>query len=515
MAFPVASWEEWSQPSIEPFMEIVIHFPSGNVTIYDGGISNVSINGHMFDSSSILFGPPQPTEASVDLVDYAQTYNPVLNEELVAGIEVEFFLGLRGSGEALGPGRIIQWDTDQQVSYNNQIVWATVFYTEHLLEPGHRFLLVYQYTMDGSEIIEERVEIPHEWFDRTIYAITHEEQITVVDAQLYEILGSLEPYGVFYSREWSYDTVSHIATIDLVDNMNEALMLDNRSSGAMPSTDASLRTFTTMLLDLFSPVDSDVANDVYNTTLLLSFYEDTQAKTISNLVQACQAAYFFLPDGSAVLCPFTGAYDTDIVITDEDVITYNIQQTSAVSFDSVIVNQANVYLEQSKIVDYTDLDLSAHPILPFTAARVFNLEYVLGTKTSGSASWVYYTWSIAGLDYSNGQWPALEAWGTCVQANMIPISTSAAGALPYEIKDNYYIQTDEHAQAICSNIEDFLALRYNTVEFTLRGCPSLWQGARIHLQSNLYNIDEDYVVIDFSYNYTGAVSTTIVAQRSF
>ncbi len=515
MAFPTASWTDWSQPSIEPFMEITIHFPSGDVTIYDGGISNVSIDGQMFDSSSVLFGPPEPTEASVDLVDYAQRYNPVLNTELVAGIEVEFFLGLRGVGDSLGPGRIIQWDPDIQVNYNGQEVWATVFHTEHLLEPGHRFLLVYQYTMGSSEIIEERIEIPYEWFDRTIYAITHEEEITVIDAQLYEILGSMESYGTFYAREWSYDTVSHIATIDLVDSMNEALMLDNRASSVLPNTNVDLRTFTTTLLNLYSEVDAIVAADVYTTSLLLSFYEDTQSKTVSNLVQACQAAYFFLPDGSACFCPFTGAYDTDIIITDEDVISYNIQQTSAVAYDYVSVEQANVYLAQEKVIDYTDLDLSAHPILPYTTPRLFHLEYVLGTKTSGSASWVYYTWTVAGLDYGTSQWPALEAYGTCVKANMVPISVSAIGALPYEISGNYYIQTGEHAQAICSNIEDFLELRYNTVEFTLRGCPSIWSGARIHLQSALYNIDADYVVIAFQYTYNGAVSTTVTAQRSF
>lgn len=515
MAFPTASWANWSQPSIEPFMELIIHFPSGDITIYDGSISNVSIDGQMFDSSSVLFGPPEPTEASVDLVDYAQQYNPVLNTELVAGIEVEFFLGLRDTGGSLGPGRIIQWDQDIQVNYNGQDVWATVFHTEHLLEPGHRFLLVYQYTMGSSEIIEERVEIPDDWFDRTIYAITHEEEITVIDAQLYEILDSTESYGVFYTREWSYDTASHIATIDLVDNMNEALMLDNRASSSLPSTNVDLRTFTTTLLNLYSEVDAIVAADVYTTSLLLSFYEDTQSKTISNLVQACQAAYFFLPDGSACFCPFTGAYDTDVVVTDEDVVTYNIQQTSAVVFDSVIVNQANVYLEQAKILEYADLDLSSHPVLPFTASRVFNLDYVLGTKTSGTASWYYYTWTIAGLDYGSGEWPGLEAWGTCVHANKIPISVGASGTLPYEIKDNYYIQTVSHAQAICNNIEQFLDLKYNTVEFTLRGCPSLWPGARIHLQSNLYNIDDDYVVIENHFNYNGAVSTTIVAQRSF
>lgn len=516
MAYPVANWEEWSQPSIEPFMQFVIHFPTGNVTIYDGNISNVSVDGRMFESSSILFGPPEPTEASVDIVDYDQEYNPVLNSALVAGIQVDLFLGLRlYDEENLGPAKIIQYDPDQQVLYDGQEVWATVFHTESMLVPGHRYLLVYDYTLDGEEVIRERVEIPYDWFDRTIYAITHEEEITVIDAQLYEILSEYAPYGVFYAREWSYDTTSHIATIDLVDNMNDALMFDNRVDGPKPNTDVDLRTFTTSLLNLYSTVEPLIAEDVYTTTLLLSFYEDTQASTVANLVQACQAAYFFLPDGSAVLCPFTGAYDTEIIITDEDVITYNIQQTSAVSFDSVVVDQANVYLEQIKVIDYTDLDLSAHPIIPFTASRLFNLEYVLGTKTNGTASWVYYTWSIAGLDYGSSEWPALEAWGTCVQSNAIPVSIGASGTLPYEIKNNCYIQTDAHARAICSNIEQFLALRYNTVEFTLRGCPSLWQGARIHLQSNLYNIDADYVVIENHFNYNGAVSTTIVAQRSF
>lgn len=516
MANPIASWSEWSQTTIEPYMEAVIHFPSGDVTIYDGDIAAVNIVGRMFESSHILFGPPEPMEATLEIVDIEQNYNPVYNDELTAGTQVDFYLGLRKYGDAgtLGDPQVIQWDEPQQTIYNNQTVWTTVFYTESMLRPGHYYLLVYEYQLDSGEIIQERIQIPDNWFDRTIYAITHLEHVTVIDAQLYEYLPLVEQYGVFYTREWTYDTATHTASIDLVDAMNEALMIDNRPDANKPNTNRVLKAFITTLLDLYSYTPVPQYQDVYSVRVQYTFYEETQAQTIAKGIEACQAAYFFHPDGEAIFCSFDGSYDTDIIITDEDVESYNIQQSSAAAYDSVSVDFMNVALEQKQLLFHENVDLSTSQYHPFTENRVYNLEYVHARSNTAYAQWVYYDWNVSGLDYGTGTWTTIEAYGRCVTGTPSQV-ISTAGNLPYVISDNYYIQTAAHAQAIVDNLVDFMNLPFNTVELTLAGSYGIWPGARLHLQSNLYNIDADYTVIGINFVYTGSVHTTVTLQRRF
>lgn len=517
MAIPEANWAAWSEPTIEPFMQAVIHFATGDAYIVDDDISSININGSMFESSNILFGPPVPTEASLNIVDFRQRYNPVLNSSLVAGIKIDVFLGLKRNVEdiSLGDPQVIEWDDPQVTIYNGQEVWTTVFYTTQMLKPAAHYLLVYEYVLDSGERIEEQIQIPSDWFDRTIYAITHVEHVEVIEAQLYEILDAMQPYGVFFAREWSYDTSSHIATVDMVDRMNEALMLDNRADSLLPQTNRDMKSFLAWLLNLYMSSPSEQYSEVYTTRLKYSFYENTQAKTICDLVQACQAGYFFMPDGTAMLCSFDGAYDTDIIITDEDVISYNIQQTSAIAYDSIYVDVANVYLEQKEIINLPNLDLTNFFIIPFTEDRVFKVDYVHAASSDGSARWVYYEWFNNGLDYGSGRvWNLIQAYGSCVQAN-ITTQKSEVGQLPYEISNNYYIQSIEHAQALIYNLREFMELQYNTIGMTVRGSYGLWPGAHVHVQSTLYNIDADYTVIQLDYTYAGSVSTDLVLQRRF
>lgn len=100
MAVPVIDWSDWSASTIEPFMEAVIHFQSGNVTLTDENIVNVQFDALMFDSSHVLFGPPQPITGFLEIIDYNQIYNPITNAELIDNIQIDLYLGINVSGTA-------------------------------------------------------------------------------------------------------------------------------------------------------------------------------------------------------------------------------------------------------------------------------------------------------------------------------------------------------------------------------------------------------------------------------
>lgn len=531
MAFPVSNWSEWSQPSIEPFMEAVIHFPNEDVVLTDHEISNVNITARMFDSSSILFGPPEPATASLEIIDYAQAFNPVLNSNLVENVQIDFYLGLwpldSSQLPVVGTNLVSSFDQPILVEYQSVDCWATIIHvTPGYLQPTKRYRLEYTYQLYGSnELITESFVVPTHWFERHIYAITLDTQYTVFDVKIYEIQALIQPYGVFFSQEWSYDTVSHTATVDLIDSMNEVLSLDNRASAELPSAQVSLKAFVQDFLQLYDANTSLINNysdeplRSFDSTLDYSFYESSQKDTINSMIPALMACYFFLPDGSAALCQPTGAFDPDITLTDDDIETYDISQTSSYAYDSIVVDYYSTSLVQKvlRAVDDYKVNTSWQTLL-FDTARLYEVDYIQYTGFSNTVpNPIYYEWSSAEvhslLAASNPtSWLHFEAVGQCVEGTSQQYSL-VEGSSEYHISSNMYIQNLTHAITIYNLLDTFRQDLFNTISVTLRGCFAFWPGALVLVRSHLYNIWAVYVIVGIDFSYDGAVHTTLTLQK--
>ena len=530
MTMPVSNWSEWSQPSIEPFMEAVIHLASGDVHLTDNEISHINITARMFDSSYILFGPPEPATATLEIIDFEQAYNPVLNTDLVENVRIDFYLGLWPgdmSSAEVGENLVDSFDQPILVDYLGDECWATVIrITPEYLVPLRRYRLEYSYAESGStDVRTESFIVPSDWFERHIYAIVRPDQYQVVDVKIYEVQALLQPYGVFFAQEWAYDTISHTASVDLIDSMNEALSLDNRASAALPAENILLEAFTEQFLQLYDG-DTALIRDYssgtlqsFNPLLRYSFYESDQATTVNKLVEALAACYFFLPDGSAALCHPTGAYLTDISVTDDDVESYDISQTSAYAYDSISVDYNATKLAQQTLKTVEDYAVDSNDqVLLFDTARVFKVDYLQYTAYSGDApNPIFYDWHCAGVFdlralNANPTWKELSAVGQVVESTTQRYS-GIEGVSGYEISDNMYIQNATHAQVLYDVLDNFRQESYNTVMITLRGCSAFWPGAIISLTSNLYSIQDEYVIIELSFDYDGAVHTTLTMQK--
>lgn len=513
MANPIVEWEEWSQPSIEPFMEAVIHFASGDVVLSDEEIYNVSITAELFDSSYILFGPPSPATATLDIIDFEQAYNPTLNNQLLAGIQVDFYLCMYPALSATyGEDIVSSYEQPIPVTYMNEDMYATVIHINSTyLHPRNRYLLEFKYIYDGdSQEVTETFVVPGEWFERHIYALVKEESYTVRSVVIREIEYSKQPYGQFFTQEWSYDSSNHTARVELIDAMNDVLLLDNRVDGLLPSRNSNLKNFLVTLLNLYQEPYYIATH--FNPVVPYTFYYATQASTIDNCLIALGASYCFMPDGSSAICDHAGIYDTGIVFTDEDVDDYNIQQTSAVSYD---YTQVYVYfpgLETKSVVSYENYSTIPTEPVPLNVDGLFDILYVL-TKQTNNVEYGTYTWNISGL-----YWSLTETYGTfAIYGSVLKTSEVAysniGGTAPYSIKDCKYIQEADQALQIASYIDSFYTLQYTIIELSFRGCPGIWLGARVTVSSDLYNIDADYMVIKVAFTYDGAVHTTLTLQR--
>ena len=513
MADPTGNWEEWSQPAIEPFMEAVVHFPSGDVTLTDNDISLVNLNGNLFEQSAILFGPPEPATASIELVDFKQTYNPTRNLELKAGIQVDLYMCCWPTLNPIWSDNIATTSFEPiEVMYLDNLVWATVVITSEAMIPGMRYMLEYTYEdyVTGIEQTEQHIFIvPDTWFERTIYAITKENYHRRIEANIYKLEPIKEKYGQFYTQEWQYDTFTHTATIDLVDSMSDALLLDNRPDSTLPSTDVALSSFFVELLSLY---DTPYYFDTIASLIPYSLYYSTQAGSINKMLEALGASYCFMPDGSSVVCTHRGAYDTGITLTDDDVETYEVLRTSANTYDSIYIEALIPHLEETQLFRFENFETDGS-ILPIEVDGIYDVSYI-STAQNSFTGYKTYNWTVQGISWPySEQYSLIGAYGNTVQSSVMPVYT-LIGSLPYEIKDNKYIQTLAQAKALLHDLEAFAQLPYNIVTLTLRGCPLLWMSGRVTLDSEIYNLIDDYVIIGLQFNYDGAIHTTLTLQRT-
>ena len=515
MANPNIVWDEWSQPSIEPFMEAVIHFTSGNITLTDDDIYNVSETVELFDSSHVLFGPPSPATATLEIVDFAQQYNPTLNTELTAGTQVDFYLCMFPTEDVpFGPNIVTSYDVPISVSYMDIDVYATLVHINATyLKPKSKYFLEFGYTYTGStQDVAESFVVPGTWFESHTYALIREQEYTVNYVIIRECEYDRQPYGQFYTQEWSYDSNTHTARVELVDAMHEELTLDNRADGPKPGRSTNLRTFFKSLIDLYQ--EPYYFSTYFNFTVPYSFYYATQASTLGNCLVALGASYCFMPDGSSAVCDHTGIYDTGITLTDDDVEVYDIQQTSALTYDYTLVYAYLPSLENKAVVTYENFSTVPGTVIPLNVDGLFDVLYVL-TEQTNNVLYSTYTWNITGLYWSlTADYSLFEIYGSVLRTSEVECS-HIGGSSPYMLKDCKYIQDQDTAVQIASYVDSFYALQYNTIGVSLRGCPSIWVGARMHIYSALYNVDADYVVIKVDFTYDGAVHTNLILQRTF
>lgn len=223
MSIPNIDWDEWSRPSIEPFMEVVIHFPSGDVLLTDDEIANIYFNEVMFDNSHVLFGPPEPATGSLEIVDYDQIYNPITNEEVVENIQLDFYLGLwaQDMPSPFGPNIVSSFDQPILVNYNDESVYACVVYiNDTYLMPGSSYKVTYTFSVNEvEETVQQIVDIPNYWFDwhkyAVVYPVNHTVESVVIQQQLY--LGT-ESTG----------SSSHIGA-NIVTSFDQPILLQNTS----------------------------------------------------------------------------------------------------------------------------------------------------------------------------------------------------------------------------------------------------------------------------------------------
>lgn len=519
MAIPEIDWDEWSQPAIEPFMEAVIHFPTEDVLLSDDEISSINFNIAMFDNSHVLFGPPTPATASLDIIDYSQRYNPMKDSTLVDNLQVDLYLGLRPLNRepSLGPNIVDSFEQPILVRYLDEEIWACIIHiNETYLIPGAKYRITYTFTLEDEGLeAKEWFDVNSDWFERHIYAVTHKQYHTTQNVVIQLLRPLKQLYGVFFTQEWSHDTYSHITTVDMITETSDLLATDNRTSGLAPSTNVDLQTFILYLLRLY---DDRLVNHLSSSdTVLLpySFYEESIAKTLNSGIESLMASYIYAHDGIPHLFKQSW-YNTGITLTDDDVESWEFAQSSIAVYDSVNVFAMIPSLKQeTSLIFLENQNIVNGDTVYFNENRVFSLQTIKTSNDGDPAYNIDYsfdclsiTWNYTSLE----TYSTIEALGSTVDLSEQAYN-NIIGKAPYELSKNAYIPSMAHAEVIYNYLNTYIFKDYFVITVSLRGCYGLWIGAQIHVTSDLYGIDGEYIITEIDFTYTGAVHTTLTLQR--
>lgn len=515
MSIPNIDWDLWSQPEIRPIMKAVVHFPSGVKEFTNNIIASLSFDDLMFDSGALMFGAPVPATGSMKLIDYDQTYNPTYNKELTSGIKVELFLGLEGffSDTQLGPNLVTGISSGVWANNTDDELKFTIPFTmEPPITPLGFYLVSFDYTIVATrETFSETLEYPVDWPESSNLGLMFDEEVNVANFKVQLAEYKLEPYGVFYTKEWSYDSNSFEVSVELVDSMDELLTLDNRPDADLPSQNVDLKTFYANLLELSYPLDS---THIDSTPVYYSFYESTQSASITAMTVALGGSLFFMPDGSLVFAKPDGYYETNITFTDEDIFSYDIEQTSTIAHDSIEVEQANITVEKNvQLFNFTNIELGSTPSFEISTDKLLSVDYLKYTGINTEP--ILFTWNVRAMSLNvpfDNAVDTISAYGSTAKPAYIKHSSSG-GIAPYSIESNGYIQHTDQAERLINILLESINEPYRLIKANIRGCYGLWVGAIVHVQSAIYGISAKYVIIGISFNYAGAIDTTVTLQH--
>lgn len=458
---PNSNWSVWGAAAVSPYVDVVIIVPTttgSHLYIVDpSNISSLTFNLRAFSSSSVLTGAPTPGTGSLEIIDYDQIYNPTLNDSLTSGLSMIIRLGT--------------------------VTWA----------------------QDSSG----------EW----VKSVT-----------------SRTPYGRYSTQEWSYDTDTHTATLSFISYLSDFLSYDSRDVMPLPSTGVPVTDILSQFSSLWQHGDTSdthlqtvseyIDDSLVVDTLRRSFYEDSITETLNQLAQATLLNIYPTMSGTPII--FSGPdgwYDTGVTLTDDNVESFSVEQTSAAQYDSVSVTvHVPKLVQNTQLATFSDYMLEIGEVLPLSIGKVASVDYLQVKNASSTIG--EYTWDVTSVTYTAGNTldgsydrlsedgvyaDELTVYGTVVSSTERTV-TNVSGQATYEI-DSDYVQSVEQANKILDLYTKFLSESVQIVTVNCVGSPGFWLGGRIHVTSDLYSIDDDFVIIGLSVTYTGALSTTLTLQK--
>lgn len=322
------------------------------------------------------------------------------------------------------------------------------------------------------------------------------------------------PYGYMYTSEWSYDSSSHVATVEFYGEAANLLSKGNFLNWDAPAQqqkvfDALIRTISSVEYVVTGYYEPPTAWDVPYCCAMGSFSD-----TLNSLLVASYANIAFSQNNTLWIFGYNGYPMHDITLTDGDVEAYDIESSSTITYDHSEVDYvSSLSLEPHSNITSSNLVVQPDTQIGYSPENLVSVDYIRATN----GITVPFDYNLTGLNFYNvpdgySVESDITVVGTTIKASYTTLSVNS-GQLPYSVSTNPYIHSKDHAHELCNLIDASLSNRARIISVTLRGCPLLWPGCQIAVSSDLFGIyGQNYVVIGIQFDYDGTVSTTLTLE---
>lgn len=322
--------------------------------------------------------------------------------------------------------------------------------------------------------------------------------------------------GEYYVSDWQTDLTGITANVTALDNLSSVI---NGGKTKVPvianqSYEELIRSF--MQANAITP--TIIGN--LSEQLTYGFISDTNSDFLSAFSIGALAFIFFNHTGSLQVLDVDRQQSVDFIITDNDQIL-SVKSTQSIlnKYSGVSLQYVKAQLsdevellnnkQQLKATQYTDTYsnqiFSKEPVYGITKASINSGSDIMLASYTASSSDI--TYELIGQPQSFD----ISLFGKFVEFIDIELTDNSDSNLYVKTK---YVQNETYAMHLKTLLNKFISMPVPILELDVRCNPLIPIGAKLHVISNMYNVDFTGILIRQTFKYDGGLSGTMTILSS-
>lgn len=322
--------------------------------------------------------------------------------------------------------------------------------------------------------------------------------------------------GEYYVSDWQTDLTGITANVTALDKLSSVI---NNGKTKVPvianqSYEELIKSF--MYANAITPII--VGN--LSEPLTYGFISDTNSAFLSAFSIGALAFIFFNHAGSLQVLDIDRKQSIAFTITDNDqIISVKSTQSILNKYSGVSLQYVKAQLsnetellnnkQQLKVTQYTDVYsnqiFSKEPVYGVTRASIKSDNDIMLTSYTASSSDI--TYELVG----QSQLFDISIFGSFVEFIDIELADNSDNNLYVKTK---YVQNENYATHLKALLNKFISMPVPILELDVRCNPLIPIGAKLHVISQMYNVDFTGILIRQTFKYDGGLSGTMTILSS-
>lgn len=323
-----------------------------------------------------------------------------------------------------------------------------------------------------------------------------------------------DPLGVFYVTDWQTDITGVTANVTCCDKLYSLFNTDVTKLKVMPNY-----SYENLIKDFFRTfgIVPAIIGDL-SELLTFAYIDGTNADFIKKFAIGALAFIFCDHLGNVVVQDIDRISPVDFTLTDNDqILSVKSKQSAILEYDgvSLVYNRMQISDEVELLTargqdipaattrSFTSQGLSKSPMYAIGHCEISSDANCFVKAISGTPVDVSYDIkNLVNLDTTFN----ITVFGYIIEAVKILLEDTGSNLLSI---DNVYVQNEAYAQRLKALLMKYITLRIPMLDLEVRGNPLIPIGSKLHIVSEMYDIDFTGVLVRQQYKYDGGLSATM------